>query len=349
MPPTRPHDALWFKCSSLQVPYPHQHTSTRRHRAKISCRHVHIPHPHPKSQRYGWVCCARVGVPDWAIAGVAAHGQVSDTFIGKQIRLVSGATASTTSHPIYFKLTAPHPSGQLSSTGTPNYPPPISPSPCPFSPGVNSVYSLKACGLVCPIFSVAGWARYGLRPVGKGPAGPSHPGLGEQGLASAPWAGALSCSIFSCQLSKVRPPPRGRGPCRARAPRAGWAGFGLRPMGGGPAMPNLFMQAEQGMAFAPWAGALPGPATQGWLSRAWPTPRGRGPCQVQSLVPAEQGMAFSPRAGPAVPSHPGLVVWGVASALWAGDAPCAATSVSIFTLLCFIAEYAASAVPGGAP
>ena len=102
---------------------------------------------HPRC--YGWVCCPGLACPpDPLHCLVAAHGQVSDTFIGKRIRLVSGATASTTSHSTYFKLTAPHPSGQLSSTGTPNYPPPISPSPCPFSPGVNSVYSLKACGLV---------------------------------------------------------------------------------------------------------------------------------------------------------------------------------------------------------
>ena len=147
--------------------------------------------------------------------------------------------------------------------------------------------------LPCPISSVAGWARYGLHSVGGGPAGPSHPGLVEHGLASAPWAGALPCPISSYRLSKVRPQPCGRGPCRARPPRAGWAGFGLRPMGRGPAMPNLFMQPEQSMASALWAGALPGPATQSWLSRAWPPPRGRGPCQVQPLVPAQQGMAFA--------------------------------------------------------
>ena len=70
--------------------------------------------------RFGWVCCPGVGMPDWSIAGVAAHGQVSDTFFGKLIRLVSGDTASTTGHPTGFKLTAPHSSGQLSSTGTLN-------------------------------------------------------------------------------------------------------------------------------------------------------------------------------------------------------------------------------------
>ena len=37
------------------------------------------------------------------------------------------------------------------------------------------------------------------------------------------------------------------------------------------------------MASALWVGALPGPATQGWLSRAWLPPHARGPCWVQSL------------------------------------------------------------------
>ena len=63
-------------------------------------------------------------------------------------------------------------------------------------------------------------------------------GLTERGMASALWAGALQRPATQCWPSKVRPPPRGRGPCRARPPRAGWAGHGLRPVGGGRAMPS---------------------------------------------------------------------------------------------------------------
>ena len=136
--------------------------------------------------------------------------------------------------------------------------------------------------------------------VGGGPAMPN--------LFMAFMAFTLPCPISSCRLSKVRPPPRGRGPCQAR-PRGlvGWARFGLRPVGGGPAGPGHSGLVEQGMGPAPWAGALPGPIScAGW---------------------ARYGLR-SEGGGPALPNHLGLVARGEASALWAGDAPCAATSVS---------------------
>ena len=262
-----------------------------------------------------WGYCMLSPLAAWIRADWARHG----------LRPVGGGLA-TPSHPVLAEQgTAPAPwAGTLPGPATQGRlsrarPPPRGRGPCHALP--------PQCGASLePINKVLNQVRCSCHEIGVGVTSPVHGtdlGLDLQGCHMAPLThhlvdpGSVSTgsrdtapvSVFSTLPVDVYPPPPRLllheplctisvspwGYCMlsplAAWIRADWARHGLRPVGGGLATPSHPVLAEQGTAPAPWAGTLPGPATQGRLSRARPPPRGRGPCHA---LPPQCGASLEP-------------------------------------------------------